>query len=105
MLRTHTCGELNASHADQTVTICGWVDSIRDLGGSKFVLVRDRYGSTQVVINPSSDDSVQENVKKLHNECVFCQKRLLASRVLFLGQWFNGRFIFQSAVVRRKKYS
>ena len=70
MLRTHTCGELNASHADQTVTICGWVDSIRDFGGSKFVLVRDRYGSTQVVINPSSDESVQENVKKLHNECV-----------------------------------
>ena len=70
MLRTHTCGELNKTNADQQITICGWVDSIRDFGGSKFIDIRDRYGRTQVVINPSCDQSVHDNVKKLHNEYV-----------------------------------
>ena len=70
MLRTHTCGELNKSNADQQITICGWVDSIRDFGGSKFIDIRDRYGRTQVVINPSCDQAVHDSVKKLHNEYV-----------------------------------
>lgn len=51
-LRTHTCGELNASHAGRTVTLCGWNDSKRNHGGVLFINLRDLYGVTQVVAAP-----------------------------------------------------
>ncbi|HCC49337.1 MAG TPA: aspartate--tRNA ligase [Elusimicrobia bacterium] len=53
-LRTHTCGDLNASHAGQTVTLCGWNDSKRNHGGVVFINLRDLYGVTQVVARPDS---------------------------------------------------
>ena len=70
MLRTHTCGELNLSDKDQTVTICGWVEAIRDFGQGKFIDVRDRYGKSQIVISPSSNAAVLEASEKLKREFV-----------------------------------
>ena len=54
--RTHTCGQLRASDSSQTVRLNGWVDGHRNLGGLLFIDLRDRYGVTQVVINPETFD-------------------------------------------------
>src|SRR5688572_9748967 len=52
MYKTHTCGELRAIHADQQVTLAGWVHRRRDHGGVTFLDLRDRYGLVQVTLNP-----------------------------------------------------
>ena len=70
MLRTHHCGELRAEHANQEVTLCGWVHMIRDLGGAKFIVLRDRYGITQTTIGPESDAKIHELGAELKSEYV-----------------------------------
>lgn len=70
MLRTHTCGELNVDFVGQTATLCGWVDTIRDFGGVTFIDLRDRYGKTQIVLNPDSAGLAVELIQKLRNEFV-----------------------------------
>src|SRR5271156_3928318 len=70
MLRTHTCGELNISHLGKTVTLCGWVQKSRDLGGTTFIDMRDRYGLTQLVFNTDSDTYLRDQSRSLGREFV-----------------------------------
>ena len=70
MLRTHTCGELTKSNIEETVTLGGWVETIRDFGQGKFIDIRDRYGRTQIVISPSSNEQVLAVVEDLKREYV-----------------------------------
>ena len=68
MLRTHNCGELRINDVGKKVTLAGWVDKIRDLGGIRFLILRDRYGYTQVV--PGDNEKVAETLRKLKPEYV-----------------------------------
>ena len=70
MYRTKTCGELRLADAGQEVTIAGWVQRIRKMGGMTFVDVRDRYGITQVVFNNETDASLCEAANHLGREFV-----------------------------------
>src|ERR1700761_943995 len=70
MLRTHTCGELTLSNLGQTVTLCGWVQKSRDLGGTTFIDVRDRYGLTQLILNADTDAALRDVAKNLGREFV-----------------------------------
>ena len=70
MHRTHTCGELRADHAGQTVTLSGWVQRTRDLGGMTFVDIRDRYGLTQLAFNTDSNEALCSSARKLGREFV-----------------------------------
>jgi aspartyl-tRNA synthetase len=70
MYKTHTCGELRASHAGQTVTLAGWVHRRRDHGGVVFLDLRDRFGLVQVVINPDLPKETLDLVANVRSEWV-----------------------------------
>ncbi len=78
--RTHTCGELRATHIGQTVTLTGWVQIRRDLGGLIFVDLRDRYGKTQVVFASQFDEATYEAAKVLRSEFVLSVTGVVAAR-------------------------
>ncbi|MFA4931062.1 MAG: aspartate--tRNA ligase [Patescibacteria group bacterium] len=69
MYRTHTCGELNKTNANEEVTLSGWVHKSRDLGGLIFIDLRDRYGITQVTVDPENKEA-HEVAEGLHYEYV-----------------------------------
>ncbi len=70
MFRTNTCGELRLADAGKTVTLAGWVQKTRKMGGMTFVDLRDRYGITQVVFNVEHDAALTEAANKLGREFV-----------------------------------
>jgi aspartyl-tRNA synthetase, bacterial type len=70
MFRNKTCGELRLSDAGQEVTLAGWVQRTRKMGGMTFVDLRDRYGITQVVFNTETDADLQEAANHLGREYV-----------------------------------
>ena len=70
MYRSHTCGELRASHIGQTVTLAGWVQRSRELGGMTFLDLRDRYGITQVAFNEEWSAELLKEARSLGREWV-----------------------------------
>ena len=68
MYRTHNCGELRIEHVGQVVLLSGWIQAIRDLGGMKFVTLRDRYGLTQLAFNENTPKELKEIADQLGRE-------------------------------------
>ena len=80
MYRSNTCGELRLSDAGKTVTLAGWVQRSRKMGGMTFVDMRDRYGVTQVVFNNESDAALCEAANHLGREFVIQVTGVVAER-------------------------
>ena len=77
--RTHTCGELRKTHVGEEVKISGWVHSVRDHGGIIFIDLRDHYGLTQVVIDPSK--SFYKGVDHWRVESTLCFSGQVVARI------------------------
>lgn len=81
MLRTHTCNELTLDHINTEVSLCGWVDTIRNLGGMIFIDLRDKYGITQIKIDPDQcHHDIQAFVSELTLESVINVKGRVIKR-------------------------
>ncbi|HPT11607.1 MAG TPA: aspartate--tRNA ligase [Bacteroidales bacterium] len=80
MYRTNTCGELTIADKGKEVTLCGWVQRSRDLGGMTFIDLRDRYGITQLVFNMEDNSGLCEKARKLGREYVIQVTGIVAER-------------------------
>ncbi len=80
MYRTDTCGELRLKDQGRNVTLAGWVQRIRKMGGMTFVDLRDRYGITQLVFDESSDESLCDQANKLGREYCIQVKGVVSER-------------------------
>lgn len=70
MLRSHNCGELRIDNLNEKVTLSGWVQKSRDLGGLTFIDLRDRYGITQLAFNIEENETLCKEARKLGREYV-----------------------------------
>lgn len=80
MYRTNTCGELTIKNVGQEVTLCGWLQRSRDLGGMTFIDLRDRYGITQLAFNMETNAELCEKARKLGREYVIQAKGVVIER-------------------------
>lgn len=80
MFRTKTCGELRIADAGQQVTLAGWVQKSRKLGGMTFIDLRDRYGITQLVVEADAPESLVETATSLGREFVIQAKGTVVER-------------------------
>ena len=80
MYRTNTCGELTIKNVGQEVTLCGWLQRSRDLGGMTFIDLRDRYGITQLAFNMETNAELCEKARKLGREYVIQAKGKVIER-------------------------
>ena len=80
MYRTHNCGQLRMEQVGEQITLSGWVQKSRDLGGMTFVDMRDRYGITQLVFNMEADAGLCEEARKLGREFVIQASGKVAER-------------------------
>lgn len=72
--RSHTCNQLTESDLGEEVILMGWVQSLRDHGGRRFVDLRDRYGITQIVFKPETDEEIHKLAHQLRSEwCIGIQ--------------------------------
>ena len=70
MYRTHTCGALRAENVNETVTLAGWVQKVRNLGAMTFIDLRDRYGLTQIAVEEHSPAAARETAARVGREWV-----------------------------------
>ena len=77
-MRTHYCGELNRSHIDQQVTLCGWAHRRRDHGGVIFIDLRDNKGLAQIVIDPDTAEAfkIAESIRNEYVLKITCKVRM-----------------------------
>lgn len=80
MYRTNTCGELRISDVGREVTLSGWVQRIRKMGGMTFIDLRDRYGITQLVFNEADDEALCDAANKLGREFCIQVKGVVSER-------------------------
>jgi aspartyl-tRNA synthetase len=80
MYRTHTCGELSLKDLHKSVSLSGWVQRIRNLGGMTFIDLRDRYGITQLAFNMETNAGLCEQARKLGREFVIQVKGEVVER-------------------------
>jgi len=78
--RTHTCNDLRISDKGKNVTLMGWIDGWRNLGGILFIDLRDRYGITQIVFDPEESKNIYEKAQKLRREFVVAIKGKVGKR-------------------------